>query len=46
MGDRAVHAVGEHIGDKLDLKYNQPYERETVADALRLGRDLDASGFY
>jgi L-alanine-DL-glutamate epimerase-like enolase superfamily enzyme len=41
-----VHAVGEAVGDELDLMHDPACELETFADALKLGRALDERGFY
>lgn len=42
----AVHAVGERVGDKMDLMHDPACELETFADALKLGRALDEEGFF
>jgi L-alanine-DL-glutamate epimerase-like enolase superfamily enzyme len=42
----AVHAVGEAVGDEMDLMHDPACELETFADALQLGRALDEEGFY
>jgi L-alanine-DL-glutamate epimerase-like enolase superfamily enzyme len=42
----AVHAVGEAVGDEMDLMHDPACELETFADALQLGRALDDEGFY
>jgi L-alanine-DL-glutamate epimerase-like enolase superfamily enzyme len=42
----AVHAVGEAVGDEMDLMHDPACELETFADALELGRALDEQGFY
>ena len=42
----AVHAVGERVGDEMDLMHDPACELETFADALALGRALDEHGFY
>jgi L-alanine-DL-glutamate epimerase-like enolase superfamily enzyme len=47
--DREVataHAVGERVGDEMDLMCDPACELETYADALRLGRALDEADFY
>ena len=41
-----VHAVGEAVGDEMDLMHDPACELETFADALQLGRALDEEGFY
>ena len=41
----AVHAVGEAVGDEMDLMHDPACELETFADALELGRTLDEEGF-
>jgi L-alanine-DL-glutamate epimerase-like enolase superfamily enzyme len=42
----AVHAVGERVGDDMDLMHDPACELETYADALKLGRALDKEEFY
>lgn len=42
----AVHAVGDRVGDKMDLMHDPACELETFADALKLGRALDEERFY
>ncbi|QLG27354.1 mandelate racemase [Halorarum halophilum] len=42
----AVHAVGERVGDEMDLMHDPACELETFADALELGRALDEEGFF
>jgi L-alanine-DL-glutamate epimerase-like enolase superfamily enzyme len=42
----AVHAVGERVGDEMDLMHDPACELETFGDALTLGRALDEEGFY
>ncbi|GAA0310051.1 enolase C-terminal domain-like protein [Halarchaeum salinum] len=42
----AVHAVGEAVGDEMDLMHDPACELETFADALKLGRALDEEGFF
>ncbi|EMA29011.1 mandelate racemase family protein [Haloarcula japonica] len=42
----AVHAVGEAVGDEMDLMHDPACELETFADALELGRALDEQGFF
>ncbi|ESP90151.1 enolase C-terminal domain-like protein [Candidatus Halobonum tyrrellensis] len=41
-----VHAVGERVGDEMDLMHDPACELETFADALTLGRALDEEGFF
>ena len=40
-----VHAVGERVGDEMDLMLDPACEYETFADALRVGRACDEHGF-
>lgn len=42
----AVEAVGETVGNDMDLMHDPACELETFADALKLGRALDKEGFY
>nr|WP_256487819.1 MULTISPECIES: enolase C-terminal domain-like protein [unclassified Haladaptatus] len=42
----AVHAVGERVGDEMDLMHDPACELETFGDALKLGRALDEEGFF
>ncbi|WP_188883678.1 mandelate racemase family protein [Halarchaeum grantii] len=42
----AVRAVGDAVGDRMDLMHDPACELETFADALKLGRALDDAGFY
>ncbi|EMA48186.1 mandelate racemase/muconate lactonizing protein [Halococcus salifodinae DSM 8989] len=42
----AVHAVGERVGDQMDLMMDPACEYETFADALKVGRALDKEEFY
>jgi len=42
----AVEAVGERVGDEMDLMHDPACELETFADALKLGRALDEQNFY
>ncbi|WP_254546899.1 mandelate racemase family protein [Halomarina pelagica] len=42
----AVRAVGERVGDEMDLMHDPACELETFADALKLGRALDEQGFF
>ena len=41
-----VHAVGERVGDEMDLMIDPYCEPETFGDALRLGRACDEEGFF
>jgi len=41
-----VHAVGERVGDRMDLMHDPACELETFADALALGKACDEHGFY
>ncbi len=43
---RLVHAVGERVGDEMDLMLDPACEYETFADALKVGRACDEQGFY
>jgi L-alanine-DL-glutamate epimerase-like enolase superfamily enzyme len=42
----AVHAVGERVGDEMDLMHDPACELETFGEALTLGRALDEEGFF
>ncbi|MFC6907228.1 mandelate racemase family protein [Halalkalicoccus tibetensis] len=42
----AVHAVGERVGDDMDLMLDPACEYETFADALKVGRACDEQGFF
>jgi L-alanine-DL-glutamate epimerase-like enolase superfamily enzyme len=42
----AVHAVGERVGNEMDLMHDPACELETFADALKLGRAIDEEGFF
>ncbi|WP_435156374.1 mandelate racemase family protein [Haladaptatus sp. DFWS20] len=42
----AVHAVGERVGDEMDLMHDPACELETFGDALKLGRALDEESFF
>ncbi|WP_207588269.1 mandelate racemase family protein [Halomontanus rarus] len=42
----SVHAVGERVGDEMDLMFDPACEYETFADALKVGKALDEQGFY
>lgn len=39
-------ALGERVGDEMDLMCDPACELETFADALKLGQALDEAGFY
>jgi L-alanine-DL-glutamate epimerase-like enolase superfamily enzyme len=41
-----VHAVGERVGDEMDLMLDPACEFETYADALEVGRAADEQGFF
>jgi L-alanine-DL-glutamate epimerase-like enolase superfamily enzyme len=41
-----VHAVGERVGDELDLMLDPACEYETWADALEVGRACDEQDFF
>lgn len=41
-----VHAVGERVGDDMDLMLDPACEYETFADALTVGRACDEEGFF
>ncbi|MFC4357833.1 enolase C-terminal domain-like protein [Halobium salinum] len=41
-----VRAVGERVGDELDLMIDPACEYETFADALQVGRECDRQEFY
>jgi L-alanine-DL-glutamate epimerase-like enolase superfamily enzyme len=41
-----VHAVGERVGDEMDLMLDPACEYETFADALKVGRACDEQDFY
>jgi L-alanine-DL-glutamate epimerase-like enolase superfamily enzyme len=41
-----VHAVGERVGDEMDLMLDPACEIDTFADALRVGRACDEEGFF
>jgi len=42
----AIRAVGEAVGDEMDLMHDPACELETFADTLKMGRALDEQGFY
>jgi L-alanine-DL-glutamate epimerase-like enolase superfamily enzyme len=41
-----VHAVGERVGDEMDLMTDPACELETFADALAVGRACDEQDFF
>ncbi len=41
-----VHAVGERVGDGMDLMLDPACEYETFGDALKVGRACDEHGFF
>jgi L-alanine-DL-glutamate epimerase-like enolase superfamily enzyme len=41
-----VRAVGERVGEEMDLMLDPVCEYETFADALRIGRACDEAGFF
>jgi L-alanine-DL-glutamate epimerase-like enolase superfamily enzyme len=41
-----VHAVGERVGDEMDLMLDPACQYETFADALKVGRACDEQGFF
>lgn len=41
-----VHAVGERVGDEMDLMLDPASEYETFGDALQVGRACDEQDFY
>jgi L-alanine-DL-glutamate epimerase-like enolase superfamily enzyme len=41
-----VHAVGEHVGDEMDLMLDPACEYETFADALEVGKACDEQAFF
>ncbi len=41
-----VRAVGERLGDDLDLMHDPVCEYETYGQALRVGRELDRQGYF
>ncbi|WP_227355984.1 mandelate racemase family protein [Haladaptatus salinisoli] len=42
----AVHAVGERVGDEMDLMHDPACELETFADTLQLGKACDEQEFF
>ena len=42
----AALAVGDRVGDEMDLMHDPACELETFADALELGRALDEAGYF
>lgn len=43
---KTVHAVGERVGDEMDLMLDPACEYETFADALTVGRACDDHDFF
>ncbi len=41
-----VHAVGERVGDEMDLMLDPACEYETFGDALKVGKACDEEGFF
>jgi L-alanine-DL-glutamate epimerase-like enolase superfamily enzyme len=41
-----VHAVGERVGDDMDLMLDPACEYETFGDALKVGKACDEEGFF
>ncbi|WP_101297010.1 mandelate racemase family protein [Halegenticoccus soli] len=41
-----VHAVGERVGEEMDLMLDPACELETFGDALKVGRACDEEGFF
>lgn len=41
-----VHAVGNRVGDEMNLMLDPACEYETYGDALRVGRACDEQGFF
>jgi L-alanine-DL-glutamate epimerase-like enolase superfamily enzyme len=44
--EETVLAVGERVGEEMDLMLDPACEYETFADALRIGRACDEAGFF
>ncbi len=42
----AVHAVGQRVGDKMDLMLDPACELNTFADTIKVGRACDDERFY
>ncbi|WP_247004382.1 mandelate racemase family protein [Halosolutus gelatinilyticus] len=42
----AIEAVGERVGDEMDLMFDPACEYETFGEALKVGRALDEEGFF
>lgn len=42
----AIHAVGERVGDEMDLMMDPACEPETFGDALTIGRACDEEEFF
>lgn len=40
-----LHALGERVGDEMDLMYDPVGQLETFVDALRVGEAVDEEGF-
>ena len=41
-----IHAVGQRVGDRMDLMIDPACELETWADALKVGRACDEQNFF
>ncbi len=41
-----IHAVGQRVGDRMDLMIDPACELETWADALKVGRACDEENFF
>lgn len=41
-----VHAVGERVGDEMDLMLNLACQYETWADTLKVGKACDEQDFF
>ena len=41
-----IHAVGQRVGDRMDLMVDPACELETWADALKMGRACDDENFF
>jgi len=41
-----IHAVGQRVGERMDLMIDPACEYDTWAEALKLGRACDAEGFF
>lgn len=42
----AIHAVGERVGDDMDLMHDPACELETFGDAIKLGKACDKEEFF